>query len=94
VRHGAVLPEKITILTGATRWTSIGLDAVFDPVAERSVATLPLTHALARVIRSVLDADEAILRFESAEGSEDVVITEDMKQDLRVLSELADALNP
>jgi hypothetical protein len=86
------MPEKITILAGATRWTSIGLDPVYDPVAERSVATLPFTRALASVIRTVLDADEPILRFESAAGSEDVVITEDMKQDLRVLAELSDAL--
>jgi len=92
VRHGEVLPERITILAGTTRWTSIGLDPVYDPVAERSVATLPFTRALARVIRTVLDADEAILRFESGAGSEDVVITEDMKQDLRVLAEISDAL--
>jgi hypothetical protein len=94
VRHGAVTPEKITILAGTTRWTSVGLDPVFDPVAERSVATLPFTRALTRVIRTVLESDEAILRFESAAGSEDVVITEDMKQDLRVLAELGDVLNP
>lgn len=94
VRAGDALPERITILAGATRWTSIPLDPVFDPVAERSVAALPFTRALARVVRAVLDADEAFVRFESATGSEDVVITEDMKQDLRVLSELADALSP
>jgi len=94
VRHGDVLPERITILAGATHWTSIALDPDFDPVAERSVASLPFTRALSRVIRTVLDSDEAILRFESSAGSEDVVITEDMKQDLRVLSELSDALNP
>jgi hypothetical protein len=94
VRHGEVLPERITILAGTTRWTSIGLDPVYDPVAERSVATVPFTRSLARVIRTVLDADEAILRFESTAGSEDVVITENMKQDLRVLAELGDALNP
>jgi hypothetical protein len=94
VRHGDVMPERITILAGTTRWTSVALDPVLDPDAERSVATLPFTRALARVIRTAIDADEAILRFESSAGSEDIVITEDMKQDLRVLSELADALNP
>lgn len=94
VRHGEMMPERITILAGATRWTSITLDPVFDPVAERSVATLPFTRALAHVIRVVLDADESILRYESASGSEDVVISEDMKQDLRVLAELGDALDP
>ncbi len=94
VRRGDVLPERITILAGATRWTSIGLDPVYDAALVRSVAMLPFTRALARVIRIVLDSDEAILRFESAAGSEDVVITEDMKQDLRVVAELSDALNP
>lgn len=94
VRHGEVLPERITILAGSTRWTSIDLDAVWRPSEESSVATLPFTRGLAGVIRIVLDADEPILRFESAAGSEDIVITLDMKQDLRVLAELSDALNP
>ena len=94
VRRGDVLADRITILAGATRWTSISLDPVYDAGLERSAATLPFTRALGRVIRIVLDSDEAILRFESSTGSEDVVITEDMKQDLRVLAELSDALNP
>lgn len=94
MRRGEVPPERITILAGATRWTSTGLDPVVDRATGQSTATLPLTRALARVVRTVLDSDEPIVRFEASDGDEDVVISEDEKQELRVLLELADVLTP
>jgi hypothetical protein len=85
-------PERLTILVGGTRWTSQTLEVTHDPLWGREVAAIPYTKSLARVVRRMLDTDGALLRFESATGIEDVAITEELAQDLRVMIDVVDEL--
>ena len=86
VRRGGPPPERITLLAGATRWTSPTLDDTQD--GDAFVATVPYTRSAARVLHVLLDAPDPILRFESADGADDIVIGDDMKSDLRVFADL------
>lgn len=87
VRRGGPPPERITLLAGPMRWTSPKLDVVVE--GETSTATLPYTRSVARALHAVLDTPDAILRFESPTGADDVPIAEDIKNDLRVFADLA-----
>ncbi len=90
--HGdAVEAERITLIADGVRWSSPRID--FDRDGGWEIATLPLTRALARVVKRALEARDTLLRFEAAQGYEDVVLTEEMKQDLRVMIDALDAIN-
>jgi hypothetical protein len=86
VRRGGPPPERITLLAGATRWTSPKLDTVVD--GDTATATLTYTRSVARALQVALDTPDAILRFESATGADDIVLGDDMKADLRVFADL------
>lgn len=85
-------PDRLTILAGGTRWTSPTLDVTHDAVWSRELAAIPYTKSLARVVRRMLDTDGALLRFESAEGIEDVPVTEELANDLRVMMDAVEEL--
>lgn len=90
--HGEpVHAERITLIADGVRWSSPRLD--FDGDDGWEIATLPFTRALARVVARAIDARDTLLRFESAKGYEDVVVTDEMKQDLRVMLDALDAIN-
>jgi hypothetical protein len=90
--HGApVHAERITLIADGVRWTSPRLD--FDGQDGWEVATLPFTRALARVVRRAIDARDTLLRFESATDYEDVAITDELKQALRVMLDALGAIN-
>lgn len=92
VRRGGPPPERITLIAGAARWTSQKLDALVE--TDVSSVKLPYTRSVARVLRKMLETDDAIVRFEAEVGSEDMLVTEEMKGDLGVFVELADSLSP
>jgi hypothetical protein len=52
-----------------------------------------LTRELARVVRGAADARDVLLRFESARSYEDVTVTDEMKQDLKVMLDALDAIH-
>lgn len=81
--------ERITILAGPLKWTSLRLDVDHDP-ARHEAAAIPFAPSLARVVRRMLDEPDARIRFETASGYDEVVVTEQTKQDMRAL---LDALN-
>ena len=90
--HGPPMrAERITLIADGARWSSPRID--LDEDGDWEIATLPLTRELARVVRQAADARDALLRFESARSYEDVTITEDTKQDLRVLLDALDAIH-
>jgi hypothetical protein len=90
--HGEpVHAERITLIADGAWWSSPRIDLERDGGWE--IATLPLTRALARVVKRAIDARDTLLRFEGAQGYEDVTVTEDMKQDLRVMLDALDAIN-
>jgi len=90
--HGEpVHAERITLIADGVRWSSPRLD--FDGDDGWEVATLPFTRALARVVRRAIEARDTLLRFESAKGYEDVAITDELKQELRVMIDALDAIN-
>lgn len=92
VRRGGPPPERITLIAGAARWTSQKLDALVE--TDVSSVKLPYTRSVARVLRKMLETDDAIVRFEAEVGSEDMLVTEEMKGDLGVFVDLADSLSP
>ena len=85
-------PERLTIFAGSARWSSPPLEATHDPIWGRELAAIPYTRTLARVVRKVLDTDGALLRFESASGIEDIVVTEELALDLRAMLDVVDDL--
>jgi hypothetical protein len=90
--HGEPIhAERITLIADGVRWSSPRLD--FDERDGWEVATLPFTRALARVVKRAIEARDTLLRFESAKGYEDVVITDELKQELRVMIDALDAIN-
>jgi hypothetical protein len=89
--HGQVRAERITLIADGARWSSPRID--FDDDDGWEIATLPLTRELARAVRGAADARDVLLRFESARSYEDVTVTEEMKQDLRVMLDALDAIN-
>lgn len=90
-RGEPVNAERITLVADGVRWSSPRLDFVRDDGWE--IATLPFTRALARVVARAIDAHDTLFRFEGANGYEDVVVTDEMKQDLRVMIDALDAIN-
>jgi hypothetical protein len=91
--HGRpVRAERITLIADGVRWSSPRID--FDDDDDGwEIATLPLGRELARVVKRTAEARDALLRFEAGHDFEDVVLTEDMKQDLRVMLDALDAIN-
>jgi len=81
--------ERITILAGPLKWTSPRLDVDHD-AARYEATAIPFAPSLARVVRRMLDEPDARVRFETASGYDEVLVTEQTKQDMRVL---LDALN-
>jgi hypothetical protein len=90
--HGPpVRAERITLIADGVRWSSPRID--FDDDGGWEIATLPLSRELARVVRRAAESRDALLRFEAERSYEDVVLTEDIKQDLRVMLDALDAIN-
>jgi hypothetical protein len=89
--HGQVRAERITLIADGARWSSPRID--FDDDDGWEIAALPLTRELARVVRGAADARDVLLRFESARSYDDVTVTDEMKQDLRVMLDALDAIN-
>jgi len=90
-RGEPVNAERVTLVADGVRWSSPRLDFARDDGWE--IATLPLSRALVRVVTRAIDAHDTVLRFEGANGYEDVVVTDEMKQDLRVMIDALDAIN-
>jgi len=86
VRRGGPPPERITLLAGRTRWTSPKLDVTVE--GDTATAALPYTRSVARALQAVLDAPDAIVRFESESGADDIVLADDIRADLRVFADL------
>ncbi|HSS01470.1 MAG TPA: hypothetical protein VLM79_30635 [Kofleriaceae bacterium] len=90
--HGPpVRAERLTLIADGVRWSSPRID--FDDDDGWEIATLPLTRELARVVMRAAEARDALLRFEAGADYEDVVLTEDMKQDLRAMLDALDAIH-
>jgi hypothetical protein len=82
--------ERIALIADGVRWSSPRID--FDDDDGWEIATLPLTRELARVVMRTVEARDALLRFEAGAAYEDVVLTDDMKQDLRAMLDALDAI--
>jgi hypothetical protein len=81
--------ERITILAGPLRWTSPRLDVDHVRVDLES-AEVPFAPSLARVVRRMLDEPDASIRFETASGYDEIILSDETKQDIRAM---LDALN-
>lgn len=92
VRRNAPPPQRITLIAGALRWTSPKFDALVE--TDVSSTKLLYTKAVARVLRKMLETEDAIVRFESDVDSDDMLVSDVIKEDLRVFVDLADTLSP
>jgi hypothetical protein len=90
-RGPPVRAERIALIADGVRWSSPRID--FDDDGGWEIATLPLTRELARVVMRTAEARDALLRFEAGAAYEDVVLTDDMKQDLRAMLDALDAIH-
>jgi hypothetical protein len=90
--HGEpVEAERITVIADGVWWSSPRIEIESDDGWE--IATLPLTRTMARVVRRAAEARDTLLRFEGPRGYQDVAVTDEMKQDLRVMLDALDAIN-
>jgi hypothetical protein len=90
--HGEpVYAERITLIADGARWSSPRI--AFDRDDGWEIATLPLGRELVRVVQQAIAARDAVLRFEGARGYQDVIVTDEMKHDLRVLLDALEAIN-
>lgn len=82
--------DRVALVAGATRWSSPRLAFVRDQGCD--VAELPLTRALARLVRELTEteASGALVVFEGRRSVE-LVITDEMKQDLAILLDAIEA---
>ena len=79
--------ERIAVVTDGKRWTG---NVTSEEVGGCVVATLPDLRALRRALRDALDARAAVVEID---GVHDIVITDDMKRDLRLMLDALDALS-
>ena len=86
--HGdtRIMAERIKIAADDFRWTSPPLTFerdVSNPSWES--AEMPYTRTLQGIVRKMVDAKEVIVRFEGAKTHADLIVTDEMKQDLRLM---------
>jgi len=86
--HGdsRIQPERIKLAADDFRWTSPQLSFEHDssnPTWES--AELPYTKALQGIVRKMIEAKDVIIRFEGPKSHADLVVTDEMKQDLKLM---------
>jgi hypothetical protein len=90
--HGEpVRAERIVLISDGQRWSSPRI--LFAREDGWETATLTVTRSLARVVQQAIAARDTVLRFEGARDYQDVAITDDMKQDLRIVLDALDAIS-
>ena len=90
---GQVRPraDRAVLVSDGSAWTSLPL--VFEPDAPGcSVAQIPYTDTLGRVVRDMVDGREASVRFEGRGQYDDIILGDELRSDLRVMLDVADAL--
>jgi hypothetical protein len=93
--YGAMLDaERITIITDGAKWTSARLDFEANVVDHREAASVPYTSTVARLVERMLDTKDAVIRFEGPRGTDELIVTDDMKRDLQGMLDVLDALSP
>ncbi|HEY5933121.1 MAG TPA: hypothetical protein VIU61_00720 [Kofleriaceae bacterium] len=90
---GSVRPraDRAVLVSDGSSWTSLPL--VFDPdVSGCSVAQIPYTDSLGRIVREMIEGHEASVRFEGAAQYEDIPVGDELRNDLRVMLDVVEAL--
>ncbi len=82
----ALEPDHVTLIADGVRWTSPRLD--FDD----HVAHVPFTRDVRRAVMRLLDANDAVVRFENQHAFEDVPLGEERRQELRALIDALDSI--
>jgi hypothetical protein len=96
VYHGdaSIFAEHIKVAADEFRWTSPRLTFAHEGGAKiRESADLPYTKALQPVVRRIIEAKDVTVRFEGRGGHADLVVTDEMKQDLKLMMDALAALN-
>lgn len=93
--HGdaRIMAERIKIAADDFRWTSPSLTFERDanhPAWES--AEMPYTRPLQGILRKIIDAKEVIVRFEGPKTHADLIVTDEMKQDLRLMMDALAAI--
>jgi hypothetical protein len=93
--HGGawIYAERIKIAADEFRWTSPRLAFSHDdstPIWEH--AELPYTKALQPIIRRIIEAKDVTIRFEGPRSNADLIVTPEMKQDLKLMMDALSAI--
>ncbi len=79
--------DSITLVADRKRWSG---NVTSNEVGGCTVATMPDLRSLRRALRDALDAKVVIVEID---GEHDIVITDDMKRDLRLMLDALDAVS-
>jgi len=83
--------DRAVLVSDRTSWTSLPL--VFDPDSAGCIAAqIPYTESLGRVVRKMIEGREASVRFEGPAQYEDITIGDEVRNDLRVMLDVVEAL--
>jgi hypothetical protein len=84
-------PTRIAIVGDRGRWVTPRF--AFERQRNCDVALVPYAPSVGRALRDAMDAGEMIVRIEGGEPpAEDLIVTDEMKQDLRVMLDAIEAL--
>jgi hypothetical protein len=86
--HGdsRILAERIKVAADDFRWTSPPLSFEHDasnPSWES--AEIPYTRALQGIVRKIIESRDVIIRFEGPKSHADLIVTDEMKHDLKLM---------
>jgi hypothetical protein len=79
--------DSVTLVADRKRWSG---NVTSQEVGGCTVATMPDLRALRRALRDALDAKLVIVEID---GEHDIVITDEMKRDLRLMLDALDAIS-
>ncbi|MGH2899077.1 MAG: hypothetical protein ACRDMZ_10425, partial [Solirubrobacteraceae bacterium] len=88
-----IMAERIKVAADDFRWTSQPLSFERDannPAWES--AEMPYTRPLQSIVRKIIDAKDVIVRFEGPKTHADLIVTDEMKQDLRLMMDALAAI--
>jgi hypothetical protein len=93
--HGdsPIQAERIKIAADEFRWTSPPLKFEHDGgSAVWEHAAIPYTRSMQIIVRKMIDAKDVIVRFEGPRSHADLVVTDEMKHDLKLMMDALTAI--
>jgi hypothetical protein len=88
-----IFAERIKVAADEFRWTSPQLKfARESSAAVWESADIPYTKSLQPIVRKIIESKDVIVRFEGRQSHADLVVTDEMKQDLKLMMDALAAI--